>query len=50
METEVKLYSPPVLLAEKEGDAYCPICRKLLHAKKGQIIPRCCGKQMQVLN
>lgn len=40
----------PAALAEKECDVYCPICRKLLHVEKGQIIPKCCGKPMQVLD
>ena len=36
--------------AEKECDVYCPICHKLLHVQKGQVIPRCCGKTMQPLD
>jgi len=36
-------------VAEKLSLAYCPICRKLLHVEKGQVIPRCCGKTMQIL-
>ena len=38
-----------VVRAEKECDVYCPICHKLLHVEVGQVIPRCCGKPMQVL-
>ena len=50
METELKsgLFSLPK--AEKECDIYCPICHKLLHLEKDQVIPRCCGKQMEVLD
>ena len=36
--------------AEKEGDVYCPICHKLLHVEAGQVIPRCCGKVMEMLD
>ena len=34
--------------AEKECDVYCPICHKVLHLKAGDVIPRCCGKPMEV--
>ena len=34
--------------AEKECDVYCPICHKVLHLKAGEVIPRCCGKPMEV--
>ena len=37
-----------VVWAEKECDVYCPICHKLLHVEAGQVIPRCCGKPMEV--
>ena len=39
----------PVVRAEKDCDVYCPICHKLLHVEAGQVIPRCCGKTMEVL-
>ena len=38
-----------VARAEKECDVYCPICHKLLHVEEGQVIPRCCGKVMEVM-
>ena len=38
----------PVVKAEAESDVYCPICHKVLHLEEGQVIPRCCGKPMQV--
>ena len=50
MENELKTNSPWVIRAEKECDIYCPICHKLLHVEAGQVIPRCCGKPMQVLD
>lgn len=45
MEKESGLIS--VVRAEKEGDVYCPICHKILHVEKGQVIARCCGKVME---
>lgn len=50
METELKSGMGFVVRAEKECDVYCPICHKLLHVEAGQVIPRCCGKTMQVLD
>ena len=38
-----------VVRAEKECDVYCPICHKVLHVKAGDVIPRCCGKPMEVM-
>lgn len=50
MESELKRSLNSVVRAEKECDIYCPICHKLLHVKPGDVIPRCCGKPMQVLD
>jgi len=38
-----------VTRAEKEYNVYCPICHKILHVEAGQVIPRCCGKTMEVM-
>ena len=38
----------PVERAEKDGEVYCPICHKILDVKAGQVIPRCCGKVMEI--
>jgi len=38
-----------VVRAEKDCEVYCPICHKLLELHKGDPIPRCCGKPMEVL-
>ena len=38
-----------VVRAEKDCQVYCPICHKLLDVKAGEVIPRCCGKPMEVL-
>ena len=48
MENELKGGQVWVVRAEKECDVYCPICHKILHVEEGQVIPRCCGKVMQV--
>lgn len=49
MENELKRGFTSVVRAEKECDIYCPICHKLLHVQSGDVIPRCCGKPMEVL-
>ncbi len=46
---ELKTMSGFVVKAEKEGDVYCPICHKILHVEEGQVIPRCCGKVMEMM-
>ena len=50
MENELKSGLIPVVRAEKECDVYGPVCHKLLHVQAGDVIPRCCGKPMQVLD
>ena len=47
MELKTGLIS--VVRAEKDCEVYCPICHKLLEVKAGEVIPRCCGKVMEVL-
>ena len=49
MEYELKSGLGSVVRAEKEYDVYCPICHKILHVQEGQVIPRCCGKVMEVM-
>lgn len=50
MGMELKSGLISVVRAEKECDVYCPICHKILHVEEGQVIPRCCGKPMQVMD
>ena len=50
MEFQLKNSQSTVVRAEKECDIYCPVCHKLLHVEAGQVIPRCCGRPMQVLD
>ncbi len=47
---ELKQGTSFVVRAEKEGDVYCPICHKILHVEAGQVIPRCCGKVMEMMD
>lgn len=47
MELKTGLIS--VVRAEKDCQVYCPICHKLLDVKSGEVIPRCCGKVMEIL-
>ena len=49
MENELKRNLISVVRAEEACDIYCPICHKLLHVEAGQVIPRCCGKPMEIL-
>jgi hypothetical protein len=30
--------------------AYCKLCNKLLSVKKGEVIPMCCGKRMEIMD
>ena len=46
---ELKTGLSSVVRAEKDCEVYCPICHKLLDVKAGEVIPRCCGKVMEVL-
>ena len=46
---ELKSGLIPVQRAEKECDVCCPICCKVLHLLPGDVIPRCCGKPMEVM-
>jgi len=39
----------PVVKAEQDCKVYCPICHKILDIKAGQVIPRCCGKPMEII-
>lgn len=49
MEQELKSGVSTVVRAEEACDVYCPVCHKILHVEKGEIIPHCCGRPMQKL-
>lgn len=46
---ETNGFSQLVARAEKDCMVYCPICHKMLEVKAGEVIPRCCGKVMEVM-
>ena len=46
---ELKGFGSFVVRAEEDCQVYCPICHKVLDVKAGEVIPRCCGKPMEVL-
>jgi len=35
---------------EEDCTVYCTICNKLITLKKGDVIPRCCGKMMEIVD
>ncbi len=39
-----------VVRAPYDTDVYCITCNKTQHVKKGEIIPFCCGKVMEILD
>ena len=44
---ELKSGFSAVVRAEKDCTVYCPVCHKMLEVRKGEVIPRCCGRVMQ---
>ena len=40
----------PVVLAPYDTDVYCITCNRTEHVKKGEPIPVCCGKLMEILD
>lgn len=40
----------PVVYVEKECSCYCQTCNKYVNLKKGDRIPPCCGKLMEMLD
>jgi hypothetical protein len=41
-------YKP--VYAKEDCDVYCNICNKTVHINKGDEVPLCCGKLMEVLD
>lgn len=39
-----------VIRAPYDTDVYCVTCNRTEHVKKGEIIPVCCGKVMEILD
>ena len=48
--TEEEAKAIPELYAPYDTDVYCTICNKTVHVKKGELIPICCGKVMEILD
>ena len=48
--TESEVKENPVVLAPYDTDVYCSICNRTEHIKKGQPIPVCCGRLMEILD
>ena len=42
--------APLEVRAPYDTDVYCTICNKTVSLKKGDIIPICCGKLMEILD
>jgi len=40
----------PAFIAPYDTDVYCATCNKTVHVKKGEQIPMCCGKLMEILD
>ena len=48
--TEAEAAAPIVVRAPYDTDVYCTICNKTVSLKKGDIIPICCGKLMEIMD
>jgi len=48
--TEAEQNAPVVMIAPYDTDVYCVTCNKTQHVKKGEPIPICCGKPMEILD
>ena len=40
----------PEIRAPYDTDVYCVVCNKTQHVKKGEKIPFCCGRLMEILD
>ena len=48
--TEAEANANVELIAPYDTDVYCVTCNKTVHVKKGEKIPICCGKVMEILD
>ena len=39
-----------VMIAPYDTDVYCVTCNKTVHVKKGEQIPYCCGRLMEIMD
>lgn len=47
---EVEKDSIPQIRAPYDTDVYCVTCNKTVHIKKGEVVPFCCGRLMEILD
>ena len=47
---EVEKDSIPEIRAPYDTDVYCVTCNKTVHIKKGEVVPFCCGRLMEILD
>lgn len=40
----------PSVRAPYDTDVYCQTCNKTVHVKKGEVIPFCCSRLMEILD
>ncbi len=45
-----EIKSVPEVIAPYDTDVYCYVCNRTEHVKKGQPIPVCCGRLMEILD
>ena len=48
--TEQELKTVPAFFAPYDTDVYCATCNKTVFVKKGDQIPICCGKLMEIID
>ena len=48
--TEQEANTIPQVLAPYDTDVYCYICNRTQHVNKGEPIPFCCGRLMEILD
>lgn len=48
--SEYEINATPTVIAPYGTYVYCVICNKTQHVKKGEPIPICCGKVMEILD
>ena len=47
---EVEKDSIPQIRAPYDTDVYCVTCNKTVHIQKGEVVPFCCGRLMEILD
>ena len=47
---EVEKNAIPEIRAPYDTDVYCVTCNKTVHIEKGEVVPFCCGRLMEILD